>query len=262
MLKTRIMGILNVTPDSFSDGGRYMDIPRALAHAERMIEEGADIIDIGGESTRPGSEPVSLQEEMDRVLPVLEKLLQWNIDISIDTTKPELARKALEMGAHILNDISGLQYDERIADHVAAHNASLVIMHIKGVPKTMQEDPFSSDIIEEIYAFFKRQIAIAIQRGVKKEHIILDPGIGFGKRLEDNISILKELESFRDLGHPILIGASRKSMIGMITGAKIEQRLPGSLAIAMIAAQRGADIVRVHDVAETVQALSVYEKLW
>ena len=256
------MGILNVTPDSFSDGGLYRELPQAIAQAEKMIEAGAQIIDIGGESTRPGSESITLQEEMDRVLPVLEKLTTYNVEISIDTTKPELAYYALKMGADIINDISGLQYGSLIAEHVARHHAKLIIMHMRGVPKTMQVDPNSNDIIHEIIEFFNGQSKIALDKGVKKDNIILDPGIGFGKRLEDNIRILKEFEIFRDLGFPLLLGASRKSMIGEICGSAVGERLPGSLAIACVAAQRGANIIRVHDVAETVQALKIIENIW
>ena len=256
------MGILNVTPDSFSDGGLYRNVPEAVAQAERMIEAGADIIDIGGESTRPGSESVSLQEEMGRVLPVLDMLLAKGVELSVDTIKPELAQEALKMGASIINDISGLQYNTLIAEYVATYDAKLVIMHMKGVPKTMQVDPGSKDIISEITDFFKEQIKIALRKGIKEENIILDPGIGFGKQLEDNIRILRELKKFKNLGFPLLIGASRKSMIGAICDAEVEQRLPGSLAIACVAAQRGANIVRVHDVAETIQALKIIEHIW
>ncbi|RKY56627.1 MAG: dihydropteroate synthase [Candidatus Neomarinimicrobiota bacterium] len=262
ILNTQIMGILNVTPDSFSDGGLYRKLPEAVVQAEKMIEAGADIIDIGGESTRPGSEPISLQEEMDRVLPVLDKLADHDVEISIDTTKPKLAHEALKRGADIINDIYGLQYGSLIAEYVAKYRAKLIIMHMKGIPKTMQLDPDSKDIIQEITNFFKDQSKIALEKGVKKDNIILDPGIGFGKRLEDNIRILKELKTFQDMGFPLLLGASRKSMIGDISGAKVTQRLPGSLAIACVAAQRGVDIIRVHDVAETVQALKIIENIW
>ncbi|MEA2076530.1 MAG: dihydropteroate synthase [Candidatus Marinimicrobia bacterium] len=261
-MKTRIMGILNVTPDSFSDGGLYRNFSEVLARAEEMITEGADIIDIGGESTRPGSDSISLQEEMDRVLPVVEKLIPLNVEISVDTTKSELALESLKMGADIINDISGLRYDPKLAEYVATFDAKLVIMHMKGIPKTMQNDPRSHDIVNEIKEFFNEQLKIALEKGVKEENIILDPGIGFGKRLEDNLNILKQLEEFRKIGFPLLIGASRKSMIGEITGAKVDKRLPGSLTIACMAALRGADMVRVHDVAETIQALKILEHIW
>ena len=261
-MSPRIMGILNVTPDSFSDGGLYRNFPEALSHAKKMIEHGADIIDIGGESTRPGSDPVSLQEEMDRVLPIVEKLVNLDIEVSVDTTKPQLAKDALYLGADIINDISGLQYDVKIAQYVAEHDAKLIIMHMKGVPKTMQEDPFSNDILGEIVEFFKAQTELAIKSGVERENIILDPGIGFGKTLEDNVQIIKNLNIFKDLGFKIMIGASRKSMIGMISGADVQDRLPGSLAVACVAAQRQVDIIRVHDVPETIQALKVIEQIW
>jgi dihydropteroate synthase len=261
-MKTRIMGILNVTPDSFSDGGKYRALPQALTHAERMISEGADIIDVGGESTRPGSEPVTLQEEMDRVLPVVEQLVKMNTRISVDTTKSELAHEALRLGVGMINDVSGLQYDPALADYVAQYNAELVIMHMKGVPKTMQEEPYWQDIVRDIKAFFQDQVSLALNRGVKKEKIILDPGIGFGKRLVDNVDVLKNIGEFKAMGFPVMIGASRKSMIGMISGAEIDDRLAGSLAIACIASLRGADILRVHDVAETVQALKVINEIW
>ena len=261
-MKTRIMGILNVTPDSFSDGGKYRALPEALAHVERMITEGADIIDVGGESTRPGSDPVPLQEEMDRVLPVVEQLVKMSVDVSVDTTKPELALEALRLGVNMINDISGLQYDPKLAEYVAEYDAGLVIMHMKGNPKNMQDDPFSDNIVSEISVFFEEQCALALNRGVKKENIILDPGIGFGKRLIDNTQIMKNIDVFRELGYPLLIGASRKSMIAMISGAGIADRLPGSLALACVAAQRGVDIIRVHDVAETIQALKVIKEIW
>ena len=199
---------------------------------------------------------------MDRVLPVLEILTAYDVKISIDTTKAELAHQALKIGADIINDISGLQYSSMIAKYVAEYDARLIIMHMKGVPKTMQIDPDSKDIIYEVKSFFQEQSKIALEKGVKKENIILDPGIGFGKRLEDNIRILKELETFQVLGFPLLIGASRKSMIGDISGASVDCRLSGSLAIACVAAQRGVNIIRVHDVAETVQALKIIETIW
>ena len=261
-ITTQVMGILNITPDSFSNNGMFLNTEKACIYAEKMIEDGADIIDIGGESTRPGSDPVSLQEELDRVMPVLERVISFKTKVSIDTTKAEVAREALRLGAEIVNDISGLQFDETIAHHVAEYDANLILMHMKGVPKTMQVAPSSEDIIQEIYHFFQRQTQIAINAGVKEENIILDPGIGFGKRLEDNIAILQNLDTFFDLKYPLLIGASRKSMIGDISGAAVVDRLPGSLTIACIAAIRGVRFVRVHDVAETVQALKVLKNIW
>ena len=261
-ITTQVMGILNVTPDSFSDGGLFKDTGDACVYAEKMVENGADIIDIGGESTRPGSDPISLQEELDRVMPVLERVISLKTKVSIDTTKAEVAHEALKLGAGIINDISGLQFDETIAHYVAEYDADLILMHMKGVPKTMQVILSPGVIVQEIYHFFQRQTQIAINAGVKKENIILDPGIGFGKRLEDNIAILKNLDTFLELKYPLLIGASRKSMIGDISGATIANRLPGSLTIVCIAAIRGVLFVRVHDVAETVQALKVLKNIW
>ncbi len=256
------MGILNITPNSFSDGGLYLDPDTAYRHAEHMLEEGADMIDIGGESSRPGSLPVSPQEELDRILPVLERVLRLDTSVSVDTSKSVVANEALRLGACMINDISGLRFDPQIAHYVARYDAGLVIMHMKGVPQTMQENPEYTDLVQEICDFLKKQAKIALDAGVKHDRIILDPGIGFGKRLEDNAVILKNLDTFRNLKYPIMIGASRKSMIGDITQAGVHDRLPGSLAIACVAAIRGADFIRVHDVAETVQALRVLDYIW
>jgi dihydropteroate synthase len=199
---------------------------------------------------------------MDRVLPVVEQLVKMNAKVSVDTTKAELAHEALRLGVDMINDVSGLQYDPALADYVAQYNAELVIMHMKGVPKTMQDEPYWQDIVRDIKVFFQDQVSLALNRGIKKEKIILDPGIGFGKRLVDNVDVLKNIVEFKALGFPVMIGASRKSMIGMISGAEIDDRLAGSLAIACIASLRGADILRVHDVAETVQALKVINEIW
>jgi dihydropteroate synthase len=261
-MTTKIMGILNITPNSFSDGGLYLDPDTAYRHAEHMLEEGADMIDIGGESSRPGSLPVSPQEELDRILPVLERVLRLDTSVSVDTSKSVVANEALRLGACMINDISGLRFDPQIAHYVARYDAGLVIMHMKGVPQTMQENPEYTDLVQEICDFLKKQAKIALDAGVKHDRIILDPGIGFGKRLEDNAVILKNLDTFRNLKYPIMIGASRKSMIGDITQAGVHDRLPGSLAIACVAAIRGADFIRVHDVAETVQALRVLDYIW
>lgn len=256
------MGILNITPDSFSDGGRFLDPAEAYAHAVRMQDNGAHIIDIGGESSRPGSQPLSLQKELDRVMPVLEKVVKLNVSVSIDTTKAEVAEEALRLGANMINDISGLRFDPRLADIAARYKAGLVIMHMKGKPENMQQAPAYSDVIREIYCFFRKQMKIAHEAGLHKEHIILDPGIGFGKRLEDNIAIFRNLEKFLDLGCPLMIGASRKSMINDISPAAVDKRLPGSIILAAAAVLRGAKYIRVHDVAETVQALKVLKSIW
>lgn len=256
------MGILNITPDSFSDGGMFRSKAKALLHAEAMFKNGADIIDIGGESTRPGSDLVSLQEELDRIMPVLEEVVNWDVEVSVDTNKAEVARQSLELGVDMINDISGLTFSENLVDYVAKHDAKLVVMHTRGIPKTMQKNLKKVDIVAEILQFLKSKSTLALSKGVKQNNIVLDPGIGFGKDLEDNINVIKHIAVFKGLGYPLLIGASRKSMISMITKAAVDERLPGSLAIACVSAQRGADILRVHDVAETIQALKVIEKIW
>ncbi|WP_283399772.1 dihydropteroate synthase [Desulfurobacterium pacificum] len=257
--KPKIMGILNVTPDSFSDGGKYATVDRAVKRCEEMLEEGAEIIDIGGESTRPGSEPVPLEEEIERVVPVIEEIRKKLGDeffISVDTYKAKVAEEALNAGADIVNDISGFHFDEKMAEVVAKYDVPAVIMHIKGKPKDMQKNPHYTDAPTEILQYFQKTIEEAVEKGVKREKLIIDPGIGFGKRLIDNLCILKRLKEFKVLGLPILIGASRKSFIGHVTGEEVpEKRVPGSLAAAGIAVLNGAKILRVHDVKETKQFL-------
>ncbi len=250
------MGVLNVTPDSFSDGGQFLDPAAALAHARQMIADGADIIDIGGESSRPGSESVSLEDEIARVIPIIDALAgSVSVPISIDTTKPEVARLALEHGATIVNDISGLRDPEMIAV-VAKAKAPVVIMHMQGAPKSMQQDPQYTDVIAEIKDFFKMQITKARAAGITD--ITIDPGIGFGKTLEHNLIILKNLAAFKDLGCPLLVGTSRKSFIGALTGGlPTTERLEGTLASIAIAVFNGADIVRVHDVKAARRAIQV-----
>ncbi|MDD4961014.1 MAG: dihydropteroate synthase [Candidatus Marinimicrobia bacterium] len=261
-IAVRIMGILNLTPDSFYDGGRYGDSGAALAHAEKMLEAGADIIDIGGESSRPGSESVSAETEFARVMPVLEKVCALGATVSVDTRKALVAEAALQCGALMVNDISALRFDPAMADVLVKYKAQIVLMHMKGQPRCMQEAPFYDDVMKEIRDFFTERIDFAQKAGIAKEAIILDPGIGFGKRCEDNITILKNIELFLDLGYPLMIGASRKRLIGDISGTPAAERLPGSLALACLAAIRGAGILRVHDVAETVQAIKVLKQLW
>lgn len=260
--KSLIMGVLNVTPDSFSDGGKFLSKDKALEHAGRMVEAGAQIIDIGGESTRPGSEGVGEIEEIARVMPVLEELVKFVPVVSIDTTKYKVAKEALRLGAGIINDISGLQYDPRLADLAAESGAGLVIMHMQGTPGSMQDKPRYGSIIEDISEFFTEKVVLAESRGVKAEQIILDPGIGFGKSLEDNIEIFRHLDEFVGMGFRILVGASRKSMIRDLTGAPVDKRLGGSLAVACMAVAKGAHIVRVHDVFETAQAIRVFNEVW
>lgn len=259
---TQIMGILNITPDSFYDGGRFYVRDKALAHAEKMLLAGADILDVGGESTRPGSKWISLQEELDRVLPVLEALKSLNATISIDTCKAAVAEEALRSGAEIVNDISALRFDTAMPATVAKYRAHVVLMHMKGTPISMQEAPYYEDVLTEIRDFLTERRDAAEAAGIERKNIILDPGIGFGKRTEDNIAIVKHLNVFLNLGCPLLIGGSRKRLVGDISGTSAEERLPGSLAIACAAALKGAHILRVHDVAETVQALKVLKAIW
>ena len=251
-----IMGILNVTPDSFSDGGRFNDLQAALDRALQMEAEGASIIDIGGESTRPGAEPVPEQEELRRVIPVIEKLRQkTDVLISIDTYKSRIAEAALQAGADIVNDISGAQFDRKMVDVVKKYDCPLIIMHIKGTPKNMQQNPFYHDVTEEIIQYFEKRIHELEQEGVNK--IIIDPGIGFGKRVEDNLHLLRDLKDFTFLNKPILMGTSRKSFIGKVLNREVDDRLFGSLTTQILAVQNGADIVRVHDVKATYDALKM-----
>ena len=249
--RTHIMGILNLTPDSFSDGGLFTDVDRAVEYALEMEADGADIIDIGGESTRPGAEPVSEAEELARVLPVIERVAaQSLVPISIDTYKAPVAREALAAGASIVNDISGLRFDRDMASVVAEADAGLVIMHIKGEPRNMQKNPFYEDVIGEISSYLTESKHMAFEAGVSEEQIVIDPGIGFGKRVEDNLHIIHELAKFHKLASPILIGPSRKSFIGHVLDLPIDQRLEGTAAAVAISIFNGAHIVRVHDVKE------------
>lgn len=258
----RVMGILNTTPDSFSDGGAFNSRELATRHAEAMIGEGADIIDVGGESTRPGSDPVSEQEELDRVVPALEALVPRYPEtlFSIDTTKYGVARAALDCGVHILNDVSGLQKEPRLADLAAEYDAALVIMHSKGDPKTMQKDPTYEDVVEEVGAFLEQQAVLARRRGAK--HVVLDPGFGFGKTLQHNIALLAHLDALVQRGYPVLAGASRKSMIGQILGDRpVDDRLIGTVAVHYEALLHGATILRVHDVKEAKDSILVYNAI-
>ncbi len=258
--RTYVMGILNVTPDSFSDGGRYFSLDSAIEHAMKMVEDGADIIDVGGESTRPGSEPVPLEEELRRVIPVIKEIVKRvDVPVSIDTYKSEVARQALDNGASIVNDISGLRFDEKMADVVASYKASVVLMHIKGTPKTMQQNPEYDDVISEIYDYLSGSVEIARRAGI--EQIIVDPGIGFGKRLIDNLEIIRRLREFKSLGYPVLIGVSRKSFIGNILNLPVDQRLEGTAGAVAISVWNGANIVRVHDVKEMVRVVKIVDAI-
>jgi len=255
--RTLIMGILNVTPDSFYDGGCYDKVELAVEQAKRMRSDGADIIDVGGESTRPGSKPVSAEEEIKRVKPVLELLVEEvDAPISIDTYKPTVAEKALSLGAHMINDVTGLSNPDmrRVA---ASYNAPVVIMHMKGTPRNMQDNPVYVDVVSEIKIFLEERVSLALKDGVND--IIIDPGIGFGKTLEHNITILRRLQDFKSIGYPLLVGPSRKSFIGALTGLPVHDRLEGTLAAVSIAVMNGADIVRVHDVKACRRVIQVVD---
>ena len=259
-----VMGILNVTPDSFSDPGRFFAPEAALAHAREMAEAGADIIDVGGESTRPGSRPVGMDEEIDRVLPVISRIKEeTGILVSIDTSKEEVARRAVEEGgADIVNDISALRFSERMAQVVAELGVPVVLMHIQGTPETMQRDPSYIDVVAEVADYFQERIEFAQAHGVRREKIILDPGICFGKRLEDNVALLRNLKRFAAFDLPLLVGVSRKSFLGLLAGEKLpERREAETVAANLVAARNGAAILRVHDVAAAVKALKVWKSL-
>ena len=268
--KTIIMGILNVTPDSFSDGGQFFSPDDAIKHAIQMEKEGADIIDIGGESTRPGTKAISLDEEMNRVIPIVEELVKkLKIPISVDTYKSEIAKKALDIGANMINDVSALRSDENLAKVVADYDVPICLMHMKGEPRNMQINPVYDDVVREIHDFLKERAEYAISHGIKKDNIIVDPGIGFGKRtgkgIEDNCEILNRLSELKDLGFPIMVGASRKTFIGNVYGGDkplpVTDRLEGSLAAANTAVMNGADIIRVHDVEETRRCLDIVDHI-
>lgn len=257
-----VMGILNITPDSFSDGGEYLDPGEALDRAFNMVEEGADIIDIGGESSRPGAEELETEEEIARVKPVLEKL-EGNIQapVSIDTRKSKVARIALDCGADIINDISGLSSDPGMIKTAAEYDAAIIVMHMKGTPSSMQKDPHYHDVIGEIIDWFSERTERIMDGGIEKEKIIIDPGIGFGKRLKDNLDIIRELSSFRELGFPVMIGYSRKSFLGMITGRDPAYRVHGGMAALGKSIQQGVQLVRVHDVRETKDFIKVFRAI-
>jgi len=259
---TLIMGILNVTPDSFSDGGKFIHLGKALSQAQSMEKNGADIIDIGGESTRPGATPVSLEEEINRTIPVIEAIRKFSkISISIDTYKSEVAEKALLAGADFINDISGLTFDSRMIGIVKKFDVPVVLMHIKGTPRNMQTNPTYIDVIKELLDFFSLQIQKALDFGIKKEQIIIDPGIGFGKQLNDNFILIQRLKEFSGLGFPILIGPSRKSFIGLTLDVPSGDRLEGTLASISASILNGASIVRVHDVKEVKRAVVITDKI-
>lgn len=257
-----VMGALNVTPDSFYDGGRYTHADAAVARGLQMVEEGADIIDIGGESSRPGATSVPLDEELERVIPVIIGIRQESdVLLSIDTTKTAVAEEALTVGASIINDISALRFDEGMAELSAKRSAFLILMHMLGTPETMQRAPHYTDVIEEITTFLSERINVAVRGGVPHQRILIDPGIGFGKRIVDNLDILRNLYRFKDLGSPIVVGLSRKSFLGHILDAPVEERLTGTIAANAVAILHGADVIRVHDVKQGRQTADLASRL-
>jgi len=258
-----IMGILNVTPDSFYDGGRHFDTEEAVKFANEMIEQGADIIDVGGESTRPGSEHVEIDEELRRVIPVISVLSQNpEAVISMDTMHAEVAKQAMEAGASIINDVSAFTYDSEMLNVALKYQPGIILMHMQGTPKTMQENPHYQNVTEEVKAFLYDRARTLISAGIDKESIAIDPGIGFGKTLEHNVKLLAEMDSLQQLGYPIVVGVSRKSFIGKITGREVSERLAGTIAAVVFCILKGANILRVHDVKETVDAVKVIMNLF
>ena len=254
---TRLMGVVNVTPDSFSDGGLYLDPEAAIAHGRELAAAGAEILDVGGESTRPGAEPVAAEEEMRRVVPVIEGLRDAGAEISVDTSKAPVAAAALEAGATIVNDVTALRGDPEMAALCAERGATVVLMHMLGEPRTMQDDPRYGDVVAEVKAFLAERLESAVVAGIPEEDVWLDPGIGFGKTGAHNMELLRRLGELRELGRPLVIGTSRKSFIGRVDGSGPGERLGGTIASSVLAAAEGAAVLRVHDVAEVSQALAV-----
>ena len=256
------MGILNVTPDSFSDGGEYYNLDKAIEYSLDLVNQGADIIDVGGESTRPGADTISIDNELERVIPVIKGIRSASsIPISIDTYKSSVAKEALDSGANIVNDISGLNFDSKMIDVVKNYNVPIIIMHIKGTPKNMQLNPTYDNIVDEIINYFNTQINLCLDYGIAKSHIILDPGIGFGKQLNDNFILIRELDTFANLGYPILIGPSRKSFIGLTLDLPVDERLEGTAAAITASIINGARIVRVHDVLQMKRVQIIADKI-
>ena len=256
--RARVMGILNITPDSFSDGGRFFDADRAVAQAERMAEEGADLIDVGGESTRPGSDPVSAEEEARRIIPVIERVVaRTKVPVSVDTTRATTAEKALDAGAQMVNDVSALRADARMGPLVAERGAPVALMHMLGTPKTMQTNPTYDDVVSDIRTFLAGRVAAAEAFGIPREQIVIDPGFGFGKTLEHNLELLRRLDEFAELRLPVMIGTSRKSMLGRILDAAPDERVNGTSATTAVAVERGAVMVRVHDVRPALDVVKV-----
>jgi dihydropteroate synthase len=251
------MGIVNVTPDSFSDGGLFLDAAAAIEHGKALAAEGAAILDIGGESTRPGAEPVDADEELRRVIPVIEALADTGAQISIDTTKAAVAKRAIDAGASIVNDVSALRFDPELAAVTAEAGAGCVLMHMLGEPRTMQNDPRYDDVVSDVKGFLEERLAFAVEQGIAEENVWLDPGIGFGKTVDHNLELIERLDEIVAIGRPVVFGASRKSFLGKLTGRLVDERLAGTIAVNIIAYERGARIFRVHDVAPAVDALKV-----
>ncbi len=252
----RVMGIVNVTPDSFSDGGKFNRADKAIAHAMQLVEEGADILDIGGESTRPGATPVPLEEELKRVLPVIEGLLQAGVPLSIDTYKPEVMRAAIDAGVDMVNDVRALQ-EAHALEVVARSQVGVCLMHMQGLPQTMQLDPQYGDVVLEVTEFLSARLQLIEMAGISRDRILLDPGFGFGKRTAHNLTLLNHLSSLQSLGLPLLVGLSRKSVLGQVVGLNVDERLHASIAASVLSVIKGANIVRVHDVKPMVDALKV-----
>jgi len=260
--RTHLMGVLNVTPDSFSDGGRFFKLEEAVKQGIKLAEEGADIIDIGGESTRPGSEPVPIEEELRRIIPVIEQLAhKINVPISIDTYKSRVAKEALDSGAWMVNDISGLRFDPEMKKVIAEYDVPVVLMHIQGTPRNMQENPKYENLLEDIKSYLNQSVSIAEEAGIGEDKIIIDPGIGFGKTLDDNLKILKNLREFKSLEKPVMIGVSRKSFIGKILDLPTDERLEGSLVSMAVAIMNGANILRVHDIKESKRVAKLVDAI-
>jgi dihydropteroate synthase len=255
--RPRVMGILNVTPDSFADRGRWYDRSSALAYARRMIDDGADIIDVGGESTRPGAEPVSEAEELDRVLPLIEALAKDGALVSVDTMKPSVMRAAIAAGAAMINDVRALA-EPGALEAVAEGHVAVCLMHMQGEPRTMQHEPRYRDVVADVKAYLSERASACLAAGITRDRIVVDPGFGFGKTFQHNLALLRALPAIAALGYPVLAGLSRKSSLGLITGREVEDRLAASIAAALAAVVRGASIVRVHDVKETADALKVW----
>lgn len=256
--RTALMGVLNVTPDSFSDGGKYLDPEKAVAHGVRLAEEGADVIDVGGESTRPGARQIPVEEESQRVIPVIRGLRRvLSIPISIDTCKAEMARRALDEGADIINDVSALRMDPAMVSLAAAERVPVVLMHMQGTPETMQKAPRYGNVVQEVEEFLRSRLQFALENGLDPSRILVDPGIGFGKDLDHNLTLLRSLPALASLGQPLLVGVSRKAFIGKLLGVDPEERVEGSLAAAVMAVAGGAHMIRAHDVKESSRALRI-----